>query len=488
MSFDLTDPITITSGIMTTNATEPTAAWTTGTYSLGQKATKAGRVWESLQNSNTNQDPEATTGWWLDLGPTNPLAMFDDQIGTQTTRADSLTIGLDLPTRCDTLGLFNVDASSVNVTAWWGDEERTNLLRWSEDFDNAVWTKSNATISTNIADAPDGSTTADALIEDTAPSSTHYTRQNTSWTSGTTYTNSIFAKERPGSAKRYLRLLFPGGGGVGFAVNYSAVFDLAAGTFITANGPVAAGMVDQGNGWWRCWVSAEANATITSNVHVRLTNTYAPGLSTYNGDGVSGLYVWGSQLEVGSEPTQYIPTSGAPVTVTGERVYNRDFSMVSYLGIANYWDHHFLPVTRRRTLYVADLPIVTGLRLTVTFLNAGSNAACGHMVVGRRRSLGQTLIGATLDYIDFSKFEPNEFGIRAVVVRSQKDQGSFEIWVEGKYLDLVRRIVKSYSGRPILISASSKFESTNYFGLLTKGSTLINYTDFAVFKVNVEEF
>jgi hypothetical protein len=48
------------------------------------------------------------------------------------------------------------------------EEQRTNLLTYSEQFDNAAWTKGNTTISANAATAPDGQTTADKLVEDSA--------------------------------------------------------------------------------------------------------------------------------------------------------------------------------------------------------------------------------------------------------------------------------------------------------------------------------
>ncbi|WP_156920677.1 phage head spike fiber domain-containing protein [Fundidesulfovibrio putealis] len=51
------------------------------------------------------------------------------------------------------------------------EEQRTNLLYPSEDFSNAAWTKTRATITANAAVAPDGTMTADKLVEDTTASS-----------------------------------------------------------------------------------------------------------------------------------------------------------------------------------------------------------------------------------------------------------------------------------------------------------------------------
>src|SRR6056297_1427264 len=50
------------------------------------------------------------------------------------------------------------------------EPQRTNLLQYSEEFNNAAWIKDNVTITPNDAVAPDGTTTADKLVEDTSSS------------------------------------------------------------------------------------------------------------------------------------------------------------------------------------------------------------------------------------------------------------------------------------------------------------------------------
>lgn len=118
MSFRISLPIAITPSNTTTNATDATAAWNSGTtYALAAPVKKNYRIYQSLQSGNTNHDPETdtTNTWWLDIGPTNDWAMFDDQLDTQTTRADDITVSVVLGERIDTLGLFNIDAASVTV-------------------------------------------------------------------------------------------------------------------------------------------------------------------------------------------------------------------------------------------------------------------------------------------------------------------------------------------------------------------------------------
>jgi hypothetical protein len=73
---------------------------------------------------------------------------------------------------------------------------RRNLLLRTEEFDNAVWLKFKSSITPNATIAPDGTSTADKLIEDTTANDTHAVANYGSQTVtlGVTYTYSAFVK------------------------------------------------------------------------------------------------------------------------------------------------------------------------------------------------------------------------------------------------------------------------------------------------------
>lgn len=186
------------------------------------------------------------------------------------------------------------------------EEQRTNLLTYSEQFDNAAWVLSASTVTANQAISPDGTTSADKLIANTSNVNSHSVAQNISFTSGVTYTITVFAKA---GEYGYANLVLPS---TAFGTNQIGTFDLLTGASTVSVGSPTVSITSVGNGWYRCAITATATATATGDAGVRVNSTYSN--AAYAGNGTSGIFIWGAQLEAGSFATSYIPTVAAQVT------------------------------------------------------------------------------------------------------------------------------------------------------------------------------
>ena len=185
------------------------------------------------------------------------------------------------------------------------EKVRTNLALYSEQFDNAVYTKSQASVTANATTAPNGTTTADKLVEDTSNDIHRILQDSLPYTSGTEMTLSVYAKPS-GRNKIELRMF-------DFSSNFASVyFDISTGTILSTIAGVGT-ITDAGNGWYRCSVTAPASATSANGLGlVYLLN--AGGADSYTGDGTSGAFLWGFQVERGVA-TDYIATTTAAVSV-----------------------------------------------------------------------------------------------------------------------------------------------------------------------------
>jgi hypothetical protein len=195
-------------------------------------------------------------------------------------------------------------------------ESRTNLLAYSEDFGNGVWIRYNSTIEPNTAVAPDGTMTADKLVANT-DNSEHYMEQILTQTEGT-FTKSLYVKKGNSGDYVVIRPVHIGE----ISPTSIITFDLNVGPRTTTNGLITnAGMDILLDGWRRCWVTYTTTAACTYHgARVQLTN-FADDNLIYTGDGTSGIYIWGAQLEEGSSPSPYIPTLDTPVTRAADVAY-----------------------------------------------------------------------------------------------------------------------------------------------------------------------
>ena len=177
-----------------------------------------------------------------------------------------------------------------------------NLVRYSEMFADASWSKVSTTITANTTTAPDGTLTADTLTADGTSASHGVSQPGISITSGTSYTLSIYAKK---NTNNFIQILANNGA---YISNPFANFDLNIGVVGSVGSGATASITSVGNGWYRCLVTMTANTSglatafridvVTSVTSPRLeTNT----LST-------SVFIWGAQLVEGTSARDYLRT------------------------------------------------------------------------------------------------------------------------------------------------------------------------------------
>jgi hypothetical protein len=206
------------------------------------------------------------------------------------------------------LNIPRLDYSNGSCPSILVEPQRTNLFAYSEQFDNSYWAKIQVSVTPNSAISPDGNLTADKLIPSATPSVNKYLVKTISSTASTAYTFTIYAK-----AAEYDKIQIQYGDlGIG------VWFDLSNGTVLSNPNTLPTFIENLNNGWYRVSITFTPISLIMSPV-IQASNSADGSV----GNGTSGIFIWGAQIEAGSYPTSYIPTTSASVTRNGD-VINRD--------------------------------------------------------------------------------------------------------------------------------------------------------------------
>jgi len=245
---------------------------------------------------------------------------------------------------------FDYDPVSLVCKGLLIEESRTNKILQSENF-SATWTNLR---SSNVlsAETSPGGVAAYKLTEDSTASNTHSTSQSITAVTGA-HTISVWAK-----ASGRPRIILSALGGTtprvyGYNLNNGTTFtSIALSGVSTADLPCY--IKQYPNGWYLCQMSWTADGQ--NIIRIYLDDGSAP---TYTGDGTSGVYVWGAQLEAGAFPTSYIPTTTTALTrnadvatMTGTNF--SDFWNNTEGAFSVFWTQYFLKTTAQIFVFAAQ--------------------------------------------------------------------------------------------------------------------------------------
>jgi hypothetical protein len=211
------------------------------------------------------------------------------------------------PSNVTTGLVLNLDAANPKSYSY-----AENLYTFSQQFDQSSWTKAAVTYTANNITAPDGTLTAGLLQETSAAATAHWLTFFNTLSANSTYTASCYFKSYSNDRRFFLQMNSAGGGGTGYAsmetsnsgttiLNSGTVGDFSNGSF---------SITPESNNWVRLAVTWNTSSNVGITTRIGLFNV---GAQFYDGNGTSGAYIWGAQLERNSIPNRYITTTSSAI-------------------------------------------------------------------------------------------------------------------------------------------------------------------------------
>lgn len=253
---------------------------------------------------------------------------FDVNGVMQVAAIDTLRVGYDPATH------------AFSGVVW--EPARTNKFLQSGGADFPAWGKGNVTVTANATLGPDGTVAMDKLVE-SATNTGHYIEQGITQDANVQMAFACFVK-----AAERTKVVIQIYDWANTANNINGQIDLLTGAVLTQTA-AGTGVLTRiyaqpcGNNIYRLVIVGVPGSNTGSTIRPRISMMNG-GALTYLGDGVSGCYVWGGQLEVNTgaysasfDATSYITTSAAPVTRAADTLpsgMTSDISATDYSAIA----------------------------------------------------------------------------------------------------------------------------------------------------------
>jgi len=208
----------------------------------------------------------------------------------------------------------------------------------------------------------------------------------------------------------------------------------------------------------------------------KITYTLEPGSIV---DGIAFFNVEGSSIDI-------VITD----SIDGE-VYNETIDLVLTSNVIDGYSYCFAPILTIKHSVLTDLPPYGNASISIT-INAESSSATakvGEIVLGKLRNLGDTLYGASLDIIDYSIKDVDEWGNFFITERAFSKRVPIDVMIENTYVSYLKQTLEDYRATPVVCIPVERVDLQGSFltyGFYKSARTVVAYPTYSILTIEWE--
>jgi hypothetical protein len=171
--------------------------------------------------------------------------------------------------------------------------------------------------------------------------------------------------------------------------------------------------------------------------------------------------------------------------VDGE-VYRREVELIDNSVVVDWWTFFFAPYSQIYDVVFTDLPAYTSADIRMQLTAPTGNVACGELVLGTTREIGNTQFGTSVGMTDYSRKQADDFGNYSIEQRAFSKRVEYNIQVETKDVPGIFKFLTSLRATPSVFVGDDGFEATIVYGFYKDFDILISNPALSICNLSVE--
>jgi hypothetical protein len=223
------------------------------------------------------------------------------------------------------------------------------------------------------------------------------------------------------------------------------------------------------------------------NLRSSTTSITAPGTTVITLN-LSGLSIRANAFALLNSNASSIQVQ---VYTSATLIYDHTYDLTQARYITSYYDYFFAEFRNKANIVDTDMPISINNTYTFTIITP-TEGRIGGLVIGYSTFIGDVQVSPSIDQLNFSRIERDDFGTSILVPRRSIPKTSQKLFISKNEVNKIRKIRDTVNAVPAVWvgledSSDGYYDALLVFGVYKEFSFDMDYPDYALIQLDLEE-